>query len=48
MEFQHIFDSICKGEIKSTFIDTTSPKHRPETREAWCKKYKKEQLRLDL
>ncbi|MDX1350616.1 MAG: hypothetical protein R3279_10235 [Putridiphycobacter sp.] len=39
--FQYIFDSICKGEIKSNFMDTTSPKYRHETRDIWCKKYKK-------
>lgn len=39
--FQHIFDSICNGEIESTFIDTTLPKYRHDTREIWCKKYKK-------
>lgn len=38
--FQLIFNSMCKGEIKSTFIDTTSPEYRHETREFWCKEYK--------
>ena len=39
--FQHFFDSICEGEIESTFFDTTLPKYRHETRDIWCKKYRK-------
>ena len=44
--FQLIFDSICKGEIKSTFIDTTSPEYRHETRDFWCKEYKENIKRI--
>jgi len=39
--FQNLFDSMCKGEIKSNFIDTTLPKYRHDSRDIWCNEYKK-------
>lgn len=39
--FQNLFDSMCKGEIKSNFRDTTLPKYRPDSRAIWCNTYKK-------
>ena len=47
--FQNLFDSMCKGEIISNFIETVAPKNRHSTRDMWCEEYKKnlESFELD-